>query len=239
MKDVPDEIVDKLKQEGDKIDYKTRDKLFHQAISEIDWSVGEILDTLDEQGIDQDTMVIFFSDNGPAIGKAGPLKGRKGSTFEGGMREPTVIRWPGQIPAGKENAQLMTAMDLLPTFAQLAGAELPADRVIDGKDIWPVLGAGAKSPHEAFFYHSKDQLKAVRVGDWKLHANAGKPTALFNLKNDIGEKKNQLAGHPEVVKRLRQHMVTFEKEVRANSRPAAFVDNPKPLSMADKIPAGK
>ena len=132
MEGVDPAIIEALDQEGDRIDYKTRDKLFRQAINEIDWSVGRILDTLKEEGVDDNTLVIFFSDNGPAIGNAGPLKGRKGSTFEGGMREPTVIRWPGKIPAGQDNDQLMTAMDLLPTFAKLAGAEVPSDRTIDG-----------------------------------------------------------------------------------------------------------
>ena len=135
------------------INYKAREELFKQAIREIDWSVGQILDALKEYGIDDDTFVIFTSDNGPAIGKATPLKGRKGSTFEGGMREPTVIRWPGKIPAGQVNDELMTAMDLLPTFAELAGAKLPTDRAIDGKDIWPVAHRERASPHEAFFYY--------------------------------------------------------------------------------------
>ena len=138
MEGVPDAVKAKLKQEK-RVDYGTRRNLFRQAISEIDWSVGQILDALKENGLDENTVVIFTSDNGPATGKADPLRGRKGSTFEGGMREPTVIRWPGKIPAGVVNDEVMTAMDLLPTFAKLAGAELPADRVIDGKDIWPVL----------------------------------------------------------------------------------------------------
>ena len=239
MHDVPEAVVNKLKQEDGSIDYTTRRKLFRQAIREIDWSVGQILDTLAAQGIDEDTMVIFFSDNGPAIGTAGPLKGRKGSTFEGGMREPTVIRWPGQIPAGKENAELMTAMDLLPTFATLAGAELPADRVLDGKDVWPVLSVGAKTPHDAFFYHTKQQLKAVRSGKWKLHVNGKKPAALFDLDKDIGEKRNLLGKYPLVVKDLQQHITAFENEVSANVRPAAFVDKPKPLDMPRNIPDGK
>ena len=101
MKGVTKEITEKLNLENGTVDYKTRDRLFRQAINEIDWSVGRILDTLKKHDLDDNTMVIFTSDNGPAIGSAGPLKGRKGSTFEGGMREATVIRWPGKIPAGK------------------------------------------------------------------------------------------------------------------------------------------
>ncbi|NNE93721.1 MAG: sulfatase [Verrucomicrobiales bacterium] len=236
MKDVTQDVKDKLKEEGENtIDYKTRRGLFRQSIAEIDWSVGRILDTLKEHNIDENTLVIFFADNGPAVGKAGPLRGRKGSTFEGGMREPTVIRWPGKIEAGKDNAELMTAMDLLPTFAKLAGAKVPGDRVIDGKDIWPVLTGDAKSPHEAFFYHKVNDLQAVRSGNWKLHVNKEKkPTALFNLDKDIGEKNNVLAGNSDVAKRLLEYIVAFEKDIEANSRPAAFVENAKPLAKTPK-----
>jgi len=244
MKDVGEPLKVKLAEEkkNGSIDYPTRDKLLRQSIREIDWSVGAILDTLKEQGIDDNTLVIFFSDNGPSVsGKATPLSGKKGSTLEGGMREPTVIRWPGKIPAGTVNDEVMTAMDLLPTFATLAGADIPSDRVIDGKDIWPVLAGKAESPHEAFFYHGGNTLRAVRSGKWKLHraAPSGKKNrgkgprgpALFNLENDIAEKKNVAKDNPKVVERLLGYMKAFESELAKNSRPAAFVENPKPLSM--------
>lgn len=230
MKGVTKEITEKLKLEDGSVDYKTRDRLFRQAINEIDWSVGRILDTLKKHDLDDNTMVIFTSDNGPAIGSAGPLKGRKGSTFEGGMREATVIRWPGKIPAGKTNPELMTTMDLLPTFAKLAGAKLPNDRVIDGKDVWPVLTGKASTPHEAFFYHSRTNLNAVRSGNWKLHVNKGKPTQLYNLETDIGEKQNVLKANPDIVRRLQNHLQTFTNDISKNSRPAAFMENAKPLS---------
>lgn len=227
---VASEIIDQMKNEGDSIDYKTRNMLFHQAIAEIDWSVGQILDTLKAQGLDENTLVIFTSDNGPAVGSAGPLKGRKGSTNEGGMREPTVIRWPGRIPAGKDNDKLMTTMDLLPTFARLAGAEVPTDRIIDGKDIWPTLGGDAETPHESFFYHKGEQLMAVRSGKWKLHASKGKATELCDLQADIGEKNNVIKRNHTVVTRLSKYMADFAKDIAENNRPAAFVENPKPLS---------
>jgi arylsulfatase A-like enzyme len=230
MEGVASEITDQLKNEGDSIDYKTRNKLFHQAIAEIDWSVGQILDTLKAQGLDENTLVIFTSDNGPAVGSSGPLKGRKGSTNEGGMREPTVIRWPGKIPAGTKNDELMTAMDLLPTFAKLAGAEVPTNRIIDGKDISPTLTGGAKTPHETFFYHGGNTLKAVRSGNWKLHWNKKSPTQLYNLATDIAEKKNLIKAEPEVTRRLTGYLKAFEQEIAENSRPAAFVKNPVPLS---------
>ncbi|MGY8695045.1 MAG: sulfatase/phosphatase domain-containing protein, partial [Verrucomicrobiia bacterium] len=157
------------------------------------------------------------------------LKGRKGSTFEGGMRQATVIRWPGKIPAGASNNELMTAMDLHPTFAKLAGAKIPSDRVIDGKDIWPVLTGKAKTPHKAFFYHRGNELQAVRSGNWKLHLKDGEPTALHNLKTDIGESENLLAENPKIERELMAHIRNFEKDLATNSRTAAFVDNPKAL----------
>ena len=234
MKGVPDDVVAKLNEENGKIDYRARDNLFRQAIAEIDWSVGQILDTLVANGLDENTLVLFTSDNGPPkntlFASPGPLRGNKGTTFEGGMREPTVVRWPGKIPAGKPNDELMTTMDLLPTFAKLAGAMIPTDRVIDGKDIWPTLIGQAPTPHETFFYHGGNQLRAVRSGKWKLHTRNGKPAQLYDLEKDIGEKTNVIDSNPEVVERLVQHLKTFAKDIADNSRPAAFVEHPKPLS---------
>ena len=230
MEGVDPAIAAKLDDEDGNIDYRTRNKLFRQAIAEIDWSVGQVLDALQANGVDQNTLVIFTADNGPAVGNAGALRGKKGSTFEGGMREPTVIRWPGTIPAGKDNAELMTTMDLLPTFAKLAGAKLPTDRTIDGKDISAVLRGEEKSPHDRFFYHGGNTLRAVRSGQWKLHWNSKKPTQLYNLETDIAEKNNLIKAHPEIVKKLTAYLHAFENDIAENNRPAAFVDNPKPLS---------
>lgn len=244
MEDAPKEVVAGLENEKG-VDYHAREKLFRESIAEIDWSVGRILDTLKANGLDENTLVIFTSDNGAGryrspdpLNHSGPLTGMKGSTFEGGMREPTVIRWPGRIPAGKDNDELMTAMDLLPTFANLAGADVPSDRVIDGKDVTSVLLGHEKSPHEAFFYHKVNELQAVRSGKWKLHLGINKGSkknrrapALYDLESDIGEKKNVLAEHPDVEKRLRQLVTEFQKELSQNIRPAASVKNPKALSM--------
>ncbi len=238
MADVGADVKMELDNEDGNIDYPTRDRLFRQAIAEIDWSVGKILDALKTNGVDENTLVIFTSDNGPGRWRttkklpphAGPLRGRKGTTFEGGMREPTVIRWPGRIPAGRDNDELMTAMDLLPTFARLAGAEIPTDRIIDGKDIWATLSGEARTPHDAFFYHRNTTLQAVRSGKWKLHTNKGRPTQLYDLETDIGETNNVIKSHPEVVKKLNRQLKDFAKDIADNNRPAAFVDNPKPLS---------
>ncbi|MEJ6567761.1 MAG: sulfatase [Akkermansiaceae bacterium] len=238
MKDVDPAIVATLEKEDGNIDYNTRDKIFRQVIAEIDWSVGRILDTLKANGLDENTFVIFTSDNGPgrlrsktkSSKHAGPLRGQKGTTFEGGMREPTVVRWPGKIPAGQDNDKLMTAMDLLPTFAKLAGAKVPDDRIIDGKDIWPVLAGKAETPHEAFFYHAGNSLQAVRSGDWKLHRKGKRSSALYNLKTDIGETTNLIKQNPKVAKRLLGSMQAFEKDIAENSRPAGFVEKAVPFS---------
>ena len=234
MKNVDKDILEKLKQEDNNIDYETRKNLFPQAIAEIDWSVGQILDSLKANGLDENTLVIFTSDNGPPkntkYASPGRLRGNKGTTLEGGMREPTVIRWPGKIPAGKPNDEVMTTMDLLPTFAKLAGAAIPTDRVIDGKDIWPTLIGEAETPHEAFFYHSGNRLSAVRMGKWKLHTKNGNPKQLFDLEQDLKEKTNLFKSHPEIVKNLNARLKAFAKEIAANKRPAGYVENPKPLS---------
>ncbi|GAA3651414.1 sulfatase family protein [Flavivirga jejuensis] len=229
MRSAPKDVIDVLKgEEG--IDYKTRDKIYPQTIAEIDWSVGEILEALKTNGIDNNTFVIFTSDNGPMVGSAKPLKGRKGQTYEGGMRMPTVVRWPDKIPAESVNDEVMTAMDLFPTFAKLAGASLPKDRVIDGKDIMPVLQGANKSPHKVFFYHKKNTLEAVRYGKWKLRIKGRKAPALYNLNNDIGEKINVIEQHPNLVKEMRGYIADFEKNLAKNIRPAGIVENPKILS---------
>jgi len=227
---------------------------FGDAVEEIDWSTGRILDTLKELGIDDRTLVVFTSDNGAARGPGGsngPLSGWKGSTMEGGMREPCVMRWPGKIPAGTTCDELAITMDLLPTFAKLAGAEPPADRIIDGRDISALMFGkkGAKSPHEAFYYYHTNQLQAVRSGRWKLHL-ALKPKKLnwsgsvpesalelYDLETDIGEKNNIADKHPDVVRRL----LALAEKARAdlgdmdrpgaNQRPAGMVVTPKPLTM--------
>lgn len=234
MEGVADDVIAAIEKEDGNIDYATRANLFRQAIAEIDWSVGQILDALRSNGLDEKTMVLFTSDNGPPkntlYASPGELRGHKGTTFEGGMREPTVVRWPGQIPAGHQNDELMTAMDLLPTFAKLAGAATPTDRVIDGKDIWPTLKGETQTPHDAFFYHRGNQLAAVRSGKWKLHVNNGVAKQLYDLENDLGEKVNVIETNPEVVKKLQRQLKDFAADIASNSRPAAFNANPKPLS---------
>jgi len=216
---------------SDKFKGKSRQGLYGDVIMEIDWSVGEILSTLKRLAIDEKTLVIFTSDNGPWLsygdhaGSAEPLREGKGTTFDGGQREACIMRWPGRIPPGTICKEMATAMDVLPTLARLTGATLPGRR-IDGKDIWPLMSAqpGAKTGHEAFFYYNGWNLEAVRSGKWKLHlphtyrtlagrkgGTGGKPVrydqekitlSLFDLESDIAESRDIADQHPEVVERL-------------------------------------
>lgn len=229
---------------------RSRRGIYGDTIQELDWSTGKILRSLKELGLDHNTLVIFTSDNGPNTGKggsAGPLKGGKGSTLEGGVRVPFVVRWPGTIPAGTESDAVITGMDLLPTLTRLAGGDIPDDRVIDGKDIWPLLAGkpDARSPHEAIFYLRGRSVDGIRVGDWKYRIATDKPPkgtrskrqpasdsrpkkvtveTLYNLSDDIGEQHNLFAQHPEIVARLKQQLEHFRNELRKSTRPAGAAD---------------
>lgn len=204
--------------------------LYGDVLTEIDWSVGQILETLKRCELDEQTLVIFTSDNGPWLsygdhaGSAGPLREGKGTTWEGGQRVPFVARWPRTLPAGLVSNQLASTMDLLPTLVKLAGGQPPPDRAIDGQDIWRLwTEPGARTPHEAFYFYWDYRLEAVRSGPWKLHfphtfrslkgppGRGGQPSpysegqtdlALFHLEQDIGEQHNVAAQHPDVVQKL-------------------------------------
>jgi arylsulfatase A len=230
---------------------------YGDCVEEIDWSTGQILETLKKLDIDDRTLVVFTSDNGAAKRWGGsnlPLSGFKGSTMEGGMREPAVMRWPGKIPAGKACDELASTLDLMPTLARLAGTKPPTDRIIDGKNIWSLMTGkrGAQSPHEAFYYYFRDQLQAVRSGKWKLHlpfkikkrkqekAVSNAPLKLYDLEADIGEKTNVAADHPDVVKQLldlaekaRDDLGDVGREGK-NQRPAGWEVTPKPLLFSEK-----
>jgi arylsulfatase A len=210
---------------------KSEAGLYGDVVMELDWSVGQILQTLQQLGIDDNTLVIFASDNGPWLsygnhsGTAGLLREGKGTTWEGGVRVPFIARWPGRIPADKTQDQPAMTIDMLPTISRLTGAKLPTGK-IDGKDISSLLfhEAGAKSPHEAYYFYWNNELHAVRAGPWKLYfphtyrtlegstpGNDGKPglykeakvgLELYNLDTDVGERTDVAARNPEVVRRL-------------------------------------
>ncbi|HRX78608.1 MAG TPA: sulfatase [Pirellulaceae bacterium] len=201
---------------------KSRRGLFGDVIEEIDWSVGQVLDTLRELELDSNTLVVFTSDNGPWLifdeqgGSAGLLRDGKGSTWEGGMREPTLAWWPGQIKPGTVSRDVASTMDLFATFYALAGINLPTDRVLDSHDLTPVLKGTGGSSRETLFYYRAYELMAVRKGPWKMHRmtqdayGAGSrepkqhdPPLLYNLEHDPGEKLDVASDHADVIELLR------------------------------------
>jgi len=223
------------------------------SVEELDWSTGEVLDALRQLDLDERTLVVWTSDNGaprrdPPQGLNGPLAGWGYTSTEGGQRVPCIMRWPGRIPAGITCGELCTTMDLLPTFARLAGTEPPNDRVIDGHNIWPLMvgDVEANSPYEAFYYYYVGQLQAVRSGRWKLHLpleaqlrNSRSDTTaseaeLYDLRTDVGEAKNVAGEHPDIVRRL---LALAEKarvdlgdvdQPGTHQRPAGVVVDPTP-----------
>jgi arylsulfatase A-like enzyme len=209
---------------SDKFKGKSARGLYGDVIMEIDWSVGEILKALEKNGIDQNTLVIFTSDNGPwnlkngMGGSASPLRGFKFETYEGGMREPMIAHWPGKIPAGSVCSEIASTIDMLPTIAYLTGSKNHFNR-IDGKNIWPLLAGkrGAKTPHDYYFYYSGTSLQSVRSGAWKLR-HVKEKDELYDLATDISESKNVASDHPEIVKRLTNAITKFDKELKMQER---------------------
>ncbi len=206
--------------------------LIGDAIEEIDWSVGQVLQTLKELKLDENTLVIFTSDNGAASGSAGPLRGKKGSVFEGGVREPCIMRWPGKVPAGTTCHQIAGNIDVLPTFCKLIGVKPPEDRVIDGRDITPLMFDPKAGPVRDvhLYFNGNSKLAAIRQGDWKLlliPSPAKKDDAtgpsLFNLADDPGEKNDVAAKHADIVTKLRAEATQREGEIIKNKRPAGSI----------------
>ncbi len=250
---------------GEKFRGRSPNGLYSDWVEEVDWSVGQVLDTVRDLGLEQRTLVIFTSDNGPWLtqgtngGTAGPLRGGKGGTFEGGVREPTIAWWPGKVPAGGSNDEIAANFDFLPTFVKLAGGKLPTDGQIDGQDISPLLlGRTQESPHEAHFYFSGNALQAVRSGPWKLaiarqSENRGKaaeneteanqpftPT-LYNLDSDIGEREDVAGQHPEIIKKLRDLVAKMDADLGTNKlgpgvRPPGRVVQPVGLWLPGQAP---
>ncbi|MEI7898854.1 MAG: sulfatase [bacterium] len=233
---------------------KSANGRFGDWVEEVDWSVGRVLDTLRELKLDERTLVVFTSDNGPWLikgsdaGSAGPLRGGKGSTWEGGVRVPTLFRWPGKIAPGSVCDAVAGTIDLLPTAVALAGGTVPAEPVIDGRDLSPLLfGKSTQSPREAHYYFRSYSLEAVRQGPWKLafapqHETMGKgvlPDAggtaprLYNLDQEIGERTNLADKHPDIVVKLQALAAKMDAEIGGKSpkarRPAGEVAKPQTL----------
>jgi arylsulfatase A len=228
---------------SDKFAGKSGAGLYGDVIQEIDWGVGQVMAALDKAGVADNTLVIFTSDNGPWLsygdhaGNAGPLREGKGTSWEGGTRVPTVMRWPGHIPAGTESADMAMTTDIFPTIAAIIGADLP-DKKIDGHDRTADLTGKPDekaAPRQYAWYHANNQLQGVTDGNWKLvfpHAyrtmpNAPKATGglpgkykqttvekpqLFDLSKDISEKTDVAANHPEIVAKLE----AFAEKTRAD-----------------------
>lgn len=231
--------------------------IYSDWVEEVDWSVGRVLDAVREHGLADHTLVIFTSDNGGtprAVNR--PLRGHKGSTWEGGMRVPTIAWWPGHVPAGTSSGAICGMFDMLPTFAALAGGSIPGDRKLDGANIWPVLAGepGATDAHEVFYYYRGLQLEAVRDLEWKLVLanDADKATdsaseqrsrpLLFNLKTDVGETTDVAAQHLEIVERLEQLVAQMKDDLGTaglapGSRSLGRVAHPQPLIPYDTPPA--
>ncbi len=211
---------------------QSKNGLYGDWVEEMDASVGRILDALRQLKLDRRTLVLFSSDNGATkAGSNGPLRGYKGSVTEGGMRVPTLAWWPGQVPAGSVCDVVAANIDVLPTFVKRAGGAVPKERIIDGKDLWPLLSGQSKdSPHQAFFYFGGNNLRAVRVGPWKLDLTIN---VLYNLDQDIGETTNVATEQPQIVTKLQEFAARMEADLgaagAAGVRPPGRVANPQPL----------
>lgn len=238
----------------DRFGKNSRNGLYGAALAAVDWSTGVLVDELEKLGLTKNTIVILTSDNGSRVDRHGgsnaPLRGTKGQTWEGGMRVPCLVKWPGRIAAGTVCAEVVTAMDFYPTLAGLAGRDIRNLPPRDGKDVLPLWldEVGAISPHEAFFYYRGGVLQAVRCGPWKLRhgidagpATAPEQLALYHLGNDPGEAEDVAAANPDVVARLEAAMRTMRGElgdrrlgIRGSAcRPPAKSENPKPLTIFD------
>ena len=252
---------------SDKFRGKTQRGLFGDVVEEVDWSVGQILGAIKQNGLDEDTLVMFCSDNGPWLsygdhaGSAYPLREGKGTSWDGGVREPTLMRWPGHVPAGKVcDAPLMT-IDMLPTVARLIGGRLP-DHKIDGLDISDViLGKTAISPHEVlYFYYGQNNLEALRSGKWKLElprryaslngrpgGRGGMPAKyeslavsapeLYDLDADPGQKNNLAARHPDVLERMLAYAEKAREELGDGLTQRSGTGRREPGRLPDQGPA--
>jgi arylsulfatase A-like enzyme len=203
--------------------------LYGDVIEEIDWSVGQVLDTLRELKLDNNTLVVFASDNGPWLsfqthgGSAGPLRAGKGTTFEGGQRVPTIFWWPGTIPP-RVVTDLGSTLDMMATFSGLTGAALPKDRKLDTYDLSPALLGKGSGPRQEMYYWTSAELHAVRSGPWKLHVKKRDPVnydrfvvpdkpELYHVERDISEAYNVADQHPEIVERLLAMIKAHEADI--------------------------
>jgi arylsulfatase A-like enzyme len=235
---------------------KSGDTAYGDAVVCMDEQVGRIMRTLDKLGLANDTLLVFTSDNGPLwnrgpelekiYGKYGTVdetrphvlrSGKYHARWEGGVRVPMIVRWPGHVPPGKVCDEIAAGFDLFTTFAIAGGAEIPTDRIIDGQDLMPLLtGATTESPHDRFYYYRGFDLYGVRQGQWKL-VLPGKPppdeekTLLFDVQNDPGEKKDLAAERPEIVEKLKALIESMRADL-GDDRAGATGKNRRPAGQA-------
>ena len=218
------------------------------CVASIDWSTKVIFDELKELGIDENTIVIFTSDNGSRLqnqgGSNGNLRGGKGQTWDGGQRVPCIIRWPGKINEGQQTDALSTTMDFLPSITKLIGGNLPLKK-IDGIEMSDLFFSNENSSkRDSFLYYNEDELEAIRYKNWKLHFKKEDKliNELYDLDNDISEKVNLYSSHKEIVNKLSILADEFRKslgdkylDIKGEEvRPANRIDNPKPLTEYDE-----
>lgn len=239
---------------SDKFKGKSGTGIYGDVIMEMDWSVGEIVKAIEKQGLTENTIIFFSSDNGPWLsygnhgGSSGELREGKGTVFGGGQKVPFIVSMPGTVPSNETNSEMVTALDILPTILEITGAGFPRAPSIDGLSVLPILKGekGAKCPHEAFFFVNKEEVQAVRSGKWKLHVphthrivnrpgangmpgdqdNRGGNIALslYDIEKDPSETKNLADKNPEVVTQLKNLITDFEKDLAENSRPAGVIE---------------
>lgn len=208
----------------------SRGGVYGDAVETLDWSAGEILGAIKSAGADDNTLVVFASDNGPwhdlpprmlangverwHTGSKGLLRGAKGGTYEGGFRVPGIFRWPGVVPQRQVSGETASTLDLFPTISKAAGLALPGDRKYDGFDLLPLLKGASKGPRDEFLYYSGKRLEGIRSARWKLR-EAGGAVELFDLDEDPAEMYNRADREPDVVRRLRERMKAAGAELNS------------------------
>ena len=227
---------------------ESRNGRYGAAVRCIDWSTDVLLRELLDLGLDDNTVVVFTSDNGALTrdggGSNGPLRASKGTTWEGGQRVPCIVRWPGRIPAGQVVSDVANAMDLYPTIANWCGVDVPGDRTLDGRNLGPLLNGGDGPCERPFFYILGGNIEAVRVGRWKLHVRKwnDERVRLYDLNADVGERADVVDKHPDVVTRLLDVIETARLElgddasdtVGSDVRPVGLVADPVTLTVFDE-----
>jgi len=204
---------------------KSRGGLYGDTVEEVDWSVGQLMEKLAASGSDNNTLVVFTSDNGPWYeGSPGGLRGGKGMTFEGGFRVPFIARWPQMIPAGSVCREAAVNIDMVPTCLAIVGTEPPPDRVIDGKNILPLLTGSGKTPHDIIYFYNCEKVEAIRAGNWKYHRRRNvyvwpsslqkKGPWLFDLESDPGERYDVSGKYPDVAAKLERMIVEWEQQIK-------------------------